>query len=489
MTRLATSRCRPESGPLARGAVTLLWLLLTSTAVSAAGVLQGFGYGPSPEEARQRAAADLVTTIQVQVKSVVEACTQVKGSTAMDCGSRVLRRTAAELPMLGLRYDAVPGESERYGARALLDPATALPLYRSRLAELTAQFAAARAALEKASDNRRRHELLTTQLTRLRAISDHRFVALALGDTVAEPDTSEAALGSELAALEDSVDSLTLAARVLLRGVDARFVRIDPPGRSDSDEVTPFAAALVDALRAEGLGRDGPDVRVGGEYRVLENGQVEVALEFRQARTGEVGAMRIARLQPAAYAGYRIEPRAPNLDRLLKEGVALSDTLRADITTGKGSRDLLFEAGEEIRVLVRLNRSGYFYLVGHVVREGEQFSYLLPLDGAAASDPRPPASAFIRYVPPDEANHLIEIGTFTVIAPHGTEHLQLVASTGPLDRQLPATRFDADTGYHVIPGTAGDAAQGVSITRGLRLNRRQSVEGTEATLTFTTRAQ
>jgi hypothetical protein len=108
-------------------------MLFALFAGNAADALEGSGYGRSEEEARQRAAADLAAAIQVQVKSVVESCTQLKGRQAEDCGTRVSSRTATDLPMLGLSYERIPGGSEAHGARARLD-AGALPLYEQQLA-------------------------------------------------------------------------------------------------------------------------------------------------------------------------------------------------------------------------------------------------------------------------------------------------------------------------------------------------------------------
>jgi hypothetical protein len=198
--------------------VSVLTFLLSALALPTH-ALEGRGYGATAtaSDARQRAAADLVGTIQTRVLAVVESGTQVAGRTAQDCGSRVLKRTQSDLPMLGLRYDAIPGDGERHGARALLDPKTALPLYRRKLADLRAEFDAGQTALPKAKDARQRHALLTDQLARLRAWNDHRLVAVALGDTVDEAPVAETAIVQELEGLETAVDSLSLAERAVPR--------------------------------------------------------------------------------------------------------------------------------------------------------------------------------------------------------------------------------------------------------------------------------
>lgn len=458
--------------------------------------LEGRGYGPTVTDAQQRAAADLVGTIQTRVLAVVESCTLVAGRTAQDCGSRVLKRTQSDLPMLGLRYDPIPGDGERHGARALLDPKTALPLYRRKLADLRAEFDAGQAALPKAKDTRQRHALLTDQLARVRAWNDHRLVAVALGETVDEAPVAETALVQELEGLETSVDSLTLAARVLFRDVTGRLVNLEPVVAPDSQEVTAFGNALGKALQAEGMGRQGTPLTGKAEYRILDQGLVDVTLELLALPGGEVVAVRRVRLLPAAYAGYEIRPLAPDFEKLLREGVAVSGDLKIDVSSTKGGRNLLFRDGEQVDLLIRSNAAVWYYVVGHMFVGGERLSYLLPLHGEAGGAAQSEAwnqddAPFVRYIPPDKVNHHLPIasGSFVVQAPFGVEHLQVIASDKPLTGKLPKRQWNRLTGYHEVVGSVGDPKQGVTITRGLRSKAAAEATVVEGALSFTTSAR
>ena len=64
-------------------------------------------------------------------------------------------------------------------------------------------------------------------------------------------------------------------------------------------------------------------------------------------------------------------------------------------------------------------------------------------------------------VPADQANHYLELGEFSVEAPYGTEHAQIIASTRQPQDTLPALRLDPDSGYYVIQGSVGDAKAGI----------------------------
>jgi hypothetical protein len=134
-----------------------------------------------------------------------------------------------------------------------------------------------------------------------------------------------------------------------------------------------------------------------------------------------------------------------------------------------------------------MTHPGYFYVVGHIVRPDAQLSYLLPLQ--ADDSPAASPAQFIRRVSATQANHYLDIGEFIVEAPLGTEHLQIIASTQPVTDNLPATRYDANSGYHVIQGSAGNAVQGVMLTRGLKPKPNAKAMVAEGTLSFTTTAR
>ncbi len=474
----------PRTAPLR---LLMLFLLLAATSAQA---LEGIGYGPDSDEACRRAAADLAAAIQVQVKSVVEQCTQVRNQKAEDCGSRVLNRTAADLPMLGLRYRDVPGGNEPAGAKAVLEADNAAALYREKLASLRKEFAAGAAALITTRDRKARHDLLSRQLATLRAYTDHRMVAIALGLQVEDLPTTETELTSQRDALEQTVDSIAFAARVLLKDINGSLPEAAAlTASSNSREATPLGSALADALRAEMSGRSGPRLKLAGEYRLLTEGKnagdVDIVVELRNETTRALIGVRSVHLARAGYEGYRAEPLAPDFEKLLREGAAVSGDLRADLVTSVGTQLLKFKAGDTVKLAARVNRAAYFYVVGHVVRADGQFSYLLPLQPGAANDPS--EERFIRYVPADLANHYVDLGEFSVEAPYGTEHAQIIASSQRPKATLPAVRYDPASGYFVVLGSKGDALEGITRTRGLIPKPDNKLMVAEGTLSFTTR--
>jgi hypothetical protein len=142
--------------------------------------------------------------------------------------------------------------------------------------------------------------------------------------------------------------------------------------------------------------------------------------------------------------------------------MAVSNEFRASLTTDRGSSDLLFCQGETTRIMAKMNRSGYFYVVSSVLHDGKEFSYLLDLNDVDGP------YRFMRYVPPEEVNHLIELGEFEITAPFGVEHLQMFAANEDQKDQIPPYQKDEKLGYYVIKNSLGNAKRGISYTRGLQ---------------------
>jgi hypothetical protein len=494
-------------------ALSVYWLLLPT-----AQALEGSGFGATAEEARLRATADLASSVQVQVRAEVESCTRVSGKRVEDCGSRVMQRTATELPLLGLRLQDFPGEREAFGARAMLEPSVAVPLYRARLAGLEAELAAAQTELarqpERGGDTRQAYRLLNQMLTLLQRHAEARLVALALGLEACPLALTVTELEARRTALEVRADSLTLAAQILLREPGGPVLRVEPVATAGTHEITELASAVTDALKLAAQPMQNPSSKangpansglaraliVTGELRPLpDQGQgieQNLQIEIRAARVegagasasegGELLGLRSIRLSTKATAGLNATPLAPNFERLLRDGMLVSGELRAELQTQAGQRNLLFRKGEEVRLIARLNRAGYFYVVGHVLHsDGRQLSYLLPLQDDASSLDR--AGRFVRYVAPTDANHFLDLGGFEIASPYGQEHLQIFASSEPPGAVLPDTQFDAVSGYDVIIGSTGSVQAGLEKARALKRKQAAGVQQAEASLSFTTR--
>jgi hypothetical protein len=176
-----------------------------------------------------------------------------------------------------------------------------------------------------------------------------------------------------------------------------------------------------------------------------------------------------------------VRPKTLSFDKLLYEGFVVSNEFKIQITTNRGRTSLLFKEREEAEFLVKMNNPGYFYIVGHVVKPGnEQYSYVIDFDatGEIRGDRK-----FIQYVNIDDVNKWISLGKFEIVAPFGVESLQLIASSKDLIDSLPFHGYDVETQLHVV---SKDPNKAVMNTRAIKKKISKKVKSAEAVLLFTT---
>lgn len=465
--------------------LSLVWLLLPALSAK---TLTGEGYGKTVQQARKRALSELASAVQVEVKSeTASRCVKTRGKSAKattSCSFEEEILIQSDLPLLGVDYRpiAAPVAGEK-GQAASLNLTRAMGLYRAQLNTIRRNMLDREQALKQVSNEDARYRLLSEQLADARQYRRYRVVAMVLDDHETLPaPASEADITARLIALEKHADSLPFAARLLARDFTQSNIYLYPPRHRDAVEITPFAAAFRDALAGNVKvvsRRENAEYLMTGSYQILDGGDIHVSYQLVDPR-GRILKARSVRLSKGAWKGYRAEPLAPDLDRLIHQGVAVSNAFRATLTTDQGSHDLLFRARCAVRPVVKLSQPGYFYIVGHVVRDEEQYSYLLELADEQG------AWHFMRYLPPEQVNRPVALGEFEVSPPFGVEHLQMIAATRSLEEHIPPHQWDDKLGYYVLKGSRGHARAGVAETRGLRPKRDGKTLSAEANLTFTT---
>lgn len=463
----------------------LLGWLLAWLPLAMAVPLTGTGYGKTQAEARKAALASLAEAVQVEVISEFQMHTDTESGRQ----AKQVIETRAELPILGAEIRP-QREFTGFEATAVLEPAKACPRYRQRLSQLAEAIGQglnrARQAA-KARDDQAEYAALSRLLAKFEEYVRHRSVAQALAECgeLEAPQVSQHEIEARMHKLGQRAMSLAQAAERLTRGISERAIYVYPAVPLGGQEITPFARALRDHLHSElATVSQASQAKylMRGEYERLDDG-VHVSYRLIDHK-GNVRHATVTRIAAPAYADYRAEPQGLNLDRLLREGVVLSDELRVNVTTNRGAKDLLFEAGEEIKLLVKLNRPGWFYMLGHA---GQAYTYLLELQDAQG--PR----RFLRYVSPEQANHWLDLGRFRVTPPFGTERVEVIASDADLADTLPQRTQDKHTGLYKV---ADKPTRAVRQTRALinaKLNPPPAAAKTqappavaEAVLTFTT---
>ena len=153
---------------------------------------------------------------------------------------------------------------------------------------------------------------------------------------------------------------------------------------------------------------------------------------------------------PGCAKKFRIPEGAPPDNRAM--GV--------DVRTERGRRGLYYHPGDRDRLMVKLDRPGYYYIVGHLAKADSRLSYLMEIGDPAAGN------RFVRRVGPEAVNQWQSVGEFTVEPPFGMEAIQVLAASENPERALPPARLDPSRNLYVIGTDPGEA---VKRSRGLVL--------------------
>ena len=464
------------------GILLFVFFLLNLAMPSYGEVLSGKGWGKTFTEAKKEALSDLSTTIQVQVESRFSSMESESHGKAVIDAKSVINLTS-DLPILGAVFKEFRDKSGIW-VTAFLKAAKAGPLYTARLQEIKKNMAEALMAAKKAVSKADQHHALTTSLPLFEQYSRHKFVAVCLGvGSIPELPATESDLHHRILALEKAADSIDFAAQLIIKELDPTLTNIYvyPPMMRESHEVTPFAAVVRDRIANRLNAVDSPDradYLLTGRYEKTAQG-IDLAYTMYKL-TGNAISGAVVRLTQGAFSDYDTEPKSITLDKLLHQGLAVSNDFHVDLTTNYGKEDLLFLKGQEIEFLVKSNRPAFFYLCGHVDKGKDQrYSYLLDLQEAEG------VRRFVRFINADDTNKWISLGKFEVTPPFGVETLQIIAATSDLAENLPPAKLDPNTELYLIAHTP---EEGVKTTRAFKRKQMEKSATTEAVLMATTMA-
>ena len=408
--------------------------------VSAAVLVTGYGSAGSEDAARAAAREDLAVRLQHAVASRLRT-----GS------ARSALVEEREFPLIGIEIASAGarGGHVRFEARLTDASLAAYQREAARLAERLRKLEPGRVAEGFAWLDQQR---------RVAA------VLKAFSKAPAEVAADEAALG-RLAAKSLAPTDPTGAAKAVKSALDRANLsvsRVVAPVRSGSSEVTALSGAIADELRAAlrprvdrgGYTLDG--TYDAGDGKILlklflldASFNTERAFVFVLKGASESGSARSRGLAQALSRGLvRVD---------LPEGGA-ADAMGVDVRTEKGRRGLYYRPGDRDQLFVKLDRPGYYYVVGHVEKGSTRLSYLMEI-GAPSS-----ASRFVRRVDAGAENQWEAVGEFTVEPPLGLEAVQVFATSESPERALPPARLDPSRNLYLI-GT--DPSEAVKRTRGL----------------------
>jgi hypothetical protein len=443
----------------------------------------------SPEEARKQALSELSGTLKSDVRSEFKSFTDLQGSDA----SQVLSITT-DLPLMGVDFKEQK-DLRRHIAEALMDPERARPLYAEHVLNLRREIEQALESLATVGSASEKEAALKLIVTNLEELTRHRTVALLLGEPASAlplPGITKAEAAIQLEAVSKVIDSVERAAQTLCRDIPFEDIYIYPAKARGSGIPTQFAAVL-----RENMATVLNAVATPGEARYLMQGRYDYSDKgldvFYYLRDGQNKTIlsRNVRLMPEAYKEYAYEVKENSFESLLQLGHVVSSTFAAALRTEHGTEDLVYYEDDPVRILVKLSKPGFYYIVGHTLHGDERYSYLLPVNERGPGD-----AFFIKYVSPEEAGKWVQLAEFEVIPPLGIESLQLIASTRRPEQLPPYLIQEPDWGGNVlldesfIAGMATPAKASVEKalvqTRALGRRKKAEEEKAEATLVFST---
>jgi len=458
-------------------------VLLGLTAVLNLGATDftGTGFGESIAEAKSEALSDLSQSIKAEVRSSFEnhKFEQKEGNSGSFSKSSV--KVSSNLPIIGAEFELFDN-TDNIEALVKLDPSKASVLYATKLQELLVEIDSLALEVDGKKSNVQKQKLLALLLNKLNEFSRYQSVAIVVGvEPMQQPRINIGQVQGQLVSLENDIDSLEMAGDILAKPF-TKFdkIYIYPAKTSQSHEVTPFANALKmqlsSKLKTVALPADASYWLIG-EYTQMKEGIVLSYALVDTAKREDIEAS-VLSLPSKAYKGLRTKPQSISFDKLLHTGIVVSDKLRVSINTNKGNDELLFRSKEEIKLMVKMTKMGYFYVVGYTQTKSGKHAYLLELEEA------PSDAKFIKFVNADDTNKWLELGSFVVEAPYGVESLQVIASNHKFT-SLPQYHYDEESEYYLI---GKDVKEGLVKTRGLHKKKPKNKETikSEAVLMFTT---
>jgi hypothetical protein len=217
-----------------------------------------------------------------------------------------------------------------------------------------------------------------------------------------------------------------------------------------------------------------------GNYEVLKN-SIFVTIQLSDKKNNIVKTL-TTMLAKSAYKNLNYKVKTKTFDQSINSGFLKSGKLFVNVGFKGYNRDESIDlvGGDMVDIVVKTNKDICYFLVGHILKKNEKFSYLLPI----GSD----NSLFINRIMGNDVNKNVTIAEeIPITKPYGSENLQLMASTfdknGKCFLSVPKCEDDEETGLCVI---GGKPSKVVSSARALNLNAKKvKIEKTEANISWT----
>ncbi len=464
-------------------AMISFWLTFASLTGLADDGISAVGSGNTEEEAKENALSSLAYSIFVSIESQTESLESYSGDNSFS----IYTKTSSDIPIIGSAISCTKIKKV-HECVASLSKSKSIAKYKNYVLDAVANINSLHNKAQKSAT--RKHELLNQLLVEFDVYEKYSTVFLYLGGRRSEsihPKINRSAVIQELAELEEKPESLASAARSIAKNITGTDIYVYPATTQNSKEFTPFAIALKQHLDKALSAQSSPENArriLQGEY-LIGSSSIQVAYREVEKHSGNTLSYKVVELRDSSYKQYDFKPKTFDLDQLFFKGYAVSSDLKIELSTNYGSRNLVFYDGDELELFVKVNRPGYYYLVGHTTSDKGEMSYLVEMNEAQGD------RKFISYINADDVNKLVSVGRFEVTKPFGLERLQAFVSEADLVGKLPDYQYDPVAEQYIF---SRDIKKGVLTSRALKKikaskEEKNKVSRSEAVLQYTTIAK
>lgn len=458
--------------------LTLIFVATLLFSTSFALEIKGSGIGKSEKDAKDEALADISSSIHSDVSSSFKKYVKVQDEAANVLKEKVLN-VKTDLPIMGANFNVMTLGDE-FQADAVMNSDNVKTLYSSKLQDIVKEVGSLTKIYETASENSKKREALLSILNQMESYYKFKTVAIAIGiSNVDDLGYTESDIKSKLAGLEKNIDSIEYAADVIASGIKLKDIYVYPPTAKGTKNATKFGSVIADYISSKvstvAVPAAAKHVMYGSydifnDYLILTMHVVDKQMKVVKSS--------VVKISSKAYKGMKLAPDSLALEQALADGTIVSSDLRADIRTRRGKNSLLYKKGETVYLQVKLNKPGYYYMMGHVKKERGEYSYLVEIGEGQGN------RKFVNFVSAEDANKWIELGEFEVGAPYGNEVVQIFASNIDIIDKIPSSVFNAKTELYEIDK---NPVKAVMKTRALVKKKKQKKEeNSEAYLEMTT---
>ena len=457
----------------------LLVQLLTSSLYGV--TITGQGYADLEKDSLKEALSDLSNRISVNVKSDFKTYTKVIDKDYKQSKEKLVE-ISSSLPIKGALFDTLIGD-RLTKTTASLTTKNALGAYTMELKRLEKNISKNLIKLKNTKNKTLKYNILVQLYEDIENFNKHKIVATMLdGKNLPTIKTTISDVKLQIQKIESKVPTIEIAAKLLTKNINKSKIYISAIKPSGSNQVTQFAKILKDYIYKNLNSTKKPsdaNYFIRGNYEILNN-SIFVAISLNDINNNILNTYTVT-LDKGAYKHTKYKPNTKTFDESLNSDFIKSGKLYVDIGFKGYSRanGIDFVENDNVDIVVKTNKSMCYFLVGHTLKSDETFSYVLPIgDGN---------SPFINQITGNDVNKNITIlEEIPVLAPFGSENLQIFSSTFSKDGSCPLVVphcTENNDGYCVVNGKPSKV---ISITRGLNVKKkRKKIEKAENSISFT----